>query len=225
MEKEIKSEETNRLKEAEQMVKKFNEDTELSQAEDLIKDNKYYFTYNAIKYRIKLLDSSDKEELDSLRRKKFNSMLQEKDENGNYVYLTGKKIIEIAEARGDLNVKEIDEKIKVLEAQELDLQLKLGESLSKKEPETILKTYKEQIDELRLQKYILSTQKSLLLEFSLENQLLGYVAKIMTWLSLERLEGEIWQRAFKILEDFDKCKDDTLIEKAAKIAIKLQYGI
>jgi hypothetical protein len=47
--------------------------------EELIKDNKIIFTYKDKKYRVRLLNLSEKEELDTLRRKKFGQLLKDKD--------------------------------------------------------------------------------------------------------------------------------------------------
>jgi hypothetical protein len=205
-----------RLNEAEKIVKAMEKENELSKVEELIKDNYISFECKENKYRIRLLNLIEKEELDMLRRKKFGQLLKDND------ILLEKDLITQYKERG-IDINELNEQINKINSEELDLQMKLGESISKNEEELIFKTYKEQVCELRRKKRILNTQKNLLLEFSLENALLNYVAQVITYLSLEEKKDEKWQRMFKTLEDFQKYPDEELINKAGTYSILLQY--
>ena len=205
-----------RLGDAEKIVKDMEKETELSMIEELIKDNKITFEYNEKKYRVRLLNLFEKEELDVLRRKKFGQLMKDKD-----IFLE-KDLITQYKERG-INIDELDDQIKKIDAEDLDLQIKLGESISKNENETILKTYKDQIIDLRTKRQIINTQKNLLLEFSLENSLLNYVAQVITYLSLEQKIEDKWQRMFQTLEDFQKYPDEKLINKAGSYSMLLQY--
>jgi len=206
----------NKKQDAERIVSDMAKELELSKIEELIKDNKITFEHNEKKYRVRMLNLKEKEELDILRRKKFGQLLKDKD-----IFLEKDLIIQYRE-RG-INIDEIDDQIKKIDAEDFDLQLKLGESISKNENETILKTYEEQIRELRTQKNILKTQKNLLLEFCLENTLLNYVAQVITYLSLEEQKDDKWQRMFNSLEAFQTYEDEQLIDKAATRSMLLQY--
>jgi hypothetical protein len=205
-----------KLRDAEQIVKEMEKETELSKIEELIKDNKITFEYKDKKYRIRLLNLAEKEELDILRRKKFGQLMKDKD-----IFMEKDLIIQYKE-RG-INIDELDEQIKKLNSEDLDLQIKLGESISKNEGEPILKTYKDQILELRTKKQIINTQKNLLLQFSLENSLLNYVAQVITYLSLDIKKEDKWQRMFLTLEAFQTYEDNELIDKAGSYSILLQY--
>jgi hypothetical protein len=205
-----------RLNDAEKIVTEMEKETELSRVEELIKDNKITFDYNEKKYRVRMLNLKEKEELDLLRRKKFGQLMKDKD-----IFLE-KDLITQYKERG-INIDELDDQIKKLNAEDLDLQIKLGESISKNENETILKTYKDQIEELRTKKQIINTQKTLLLEFSLENALLNYVYQIICYLSLDEKKEDKWQRMFEKLEDFQTYSDEKLINKAASYSILLQH--
>jgi hypothetical protein len=208
--------ENNKLGQAQKIVDDMSKELELSKIEELIKDNKIIFNYKEQKYRVRLLNLKEKEELDFLRRKKFGQLIKDKD-----ILLEKDLIIQYKE-RG-INIDEIDDQIKKINAEELDLQIKLGESISKNEPETILKTYGEQIKELIINKQVLNAQKTLLLEFSLENQLLNYVAQIITYLSSDTFKNEIWERIFNNLDDFQNSHDEELINKLASYSMILQY--
>lgn len=208
--------EDNKLGQAEKIVKDMEKETELSRIEELIRDNKISFDYDEKKYRVRMLNLKEKEELDMLRRRKFGQLIKDKD-----ILLEKDLIIQYKE-RG-INIDEIDDQIKKIDVEDFDLQLKLGESISKNENEIILKTYEEQIRELRTQKNILKTQKNLLLEFCLENTLLNYIAQVITYLSLEEQKDDKWQRMFNSLEAFQTYEDEQLIDKAATRSMLLQY--
>jgi len=212
-----------RLVDAENIVKSMDEDINLKRVEEFIKDNKITFDYEGKQYRVKMLNLKEKEELDILRRKKFSQLLQAKDEQNNYVYLLEKDLIKVLKDRG-MNIDEIDDELKKLDSEFSRIQLELGESLSKNEGEAILKTYEDNIKEIISQKQILSTQKNLLLTYSLENCLENYVYQVITFLSLEKIEDELWIRAFDSLEDFQNYKDENLIIKAGQFSILLQIN-
>jgi hypothetical protein len=163
-----------------------------------------------------LLNLTEKEELDLLRRKKFGQLMKDKD-----IFLE-KDLITQYKERG-INIDELDDQIKKLNAEDLDLQIKLGESISKSENETIFKTYKDQIEELRTKKQIINTQKNLLLTYSLENCLESYVYQVICYLSLDKKKDEGWQRMFQTLADFQKYPDEGLINKSASYSMVLQY--
>jgi hypothetical protein len=205
-----------RMGDAERIVESMEKETELSKVEELIKDNKISFEHEGNKYRVRLLNLAEKEELDLLRRKKFGQLIKDKD-----ILLEKDLIIQYRERGMDIN--EIDIQIKKLDAEDMDQSLKLGESISKNEGETILNSYKDQILDLRTQKQVLRTQRTLLLEFSLENQLLNYVAQVITYLSFDKFENDKWQRMFKNLSDFQNYEDTKLVDKAGQYSMLLQY--
>jgi len=209
--------EDNKMSQAEKIVNDMEKETELSRIEELVKNNSITFIYNDKEYRVRLLNIEEKEELDTLRRRKFGQLLKDKD------ILLEKDLIKQYKERGiDIEI-EIDDKIKKINAEELDLQLKLGESISKNEGESILKTYKDKIEELRITKKIQKTRRNLLLELSLENSLLNYIAQIITYLSLEEKVDDKWQRMFNSLEAFQTYEDEQLIDKAGTYSMFLQY--
>jgi len=206
----------NKLVEAKKIVEEMNKETDLNKVEEMIKDNKISFEHNEEKYRVRLLNLKEKEELDSLRRKKFGQLIKDKD------ILLEKDLIQQYKERG-INIEEINDNIKKYDKEELDLQLRLGEAISKNEGEIILKEYSGKIEDLRIKKSVLNTQKTLLLEFSLENQLLNYVAEIITYLSLDIYKEEKWKRMFNTFDEFQNYEDEKLINKAGSYSMILQY--
>jgi len=205
-----------RLNQAEEIVKSMEKETELSKVEELIKDNRITFEYEDKKYRVRLLNLAEKEELDMLRRKKFGQLIKDKD-----IFLEKDLILQYKEKGIDIE-KEIDEKIKKINAEEYDLQIRLGESISKNENENIFKNYKNQITQLRLQKQVLNAQRILLLSYSLECALESYTYQVITYLSSEILTEEGWKKMFISLDEFQKYPDEKLIMKLGSYSILLQ---
>jgi hypothetical protein len=204
-----------RLQEATKIAKQYEETSELLNAESMIKDNKIEFFIEDKKYRVRLLNLAERNELDNLRRKKFGQLIQDKD------ILMEKDLIKQYKERG-IDLVDLDDQINKLNAQEFDLQIKLGEAISKNNGEVILNTYKENIDELQQKKNTITAQKSLLLEYSLENQLLSYVYQVFTYLSLEEFVNETWKRKFNTFVEFEKSLEDKIVTTAAQYSILLQ---
>lgn len=213
-------EETNKevmkQEEAERLAKEMQEKTNLDKIAELLKDNKIEFSFKDKDYRAHLLTFKDKEELDELRRKKFGQLIQDKD------ILMEKDLIAIYKERG-INIPTMDEKMHLLEAEQISLQIKLGEALSKKADEAVLKAYKGKIESLQAEISTIVIQKSQLLEYTLENQLSNFVAKVITYLAIDVLENNEWIKAFKTFEDFQNNAEDEYINTAAKYALVLQY--
>lgn len=205
-----------RMDQAKEIVKNMNKDLDLSKIEEMIKDNKIEFEHKDKVYRIRLLNLKEKEELDTLRRKKFGQLIQDKD------ILLEKDLIKVLKGR-EIDIEEMNDKIRKLEAEEEVNQVSLGDAIAKNMSESVFKPYKDKIIELRLEKQMLSTQKTLLLEYSLENQLLNYTASIVTYLSLDKLEDGEWKHMFNNLEEFQTYPDEELINKSASYSIMLQY--
>ena len=204
-----------REEQAKKIVDDMNEENELSLIMEMIKDNKIEFDYEGNRYRVRLLNLKEKEELDQLRRKKFGQLIKDKD------ILLEKDLIKVYKER-EIDIDEIDKEIKALVQKELDLELNLGEEISKKSAENVLQQYKEKIKQCRYQQAILKTRKSLYLEFSLENQLLNYVAQLITYLSLEVFKDDEWIKMFNNLDDFQSYFDEKLINKAGIYSMALQ---
>lgn len=202
-----------------EQLKKLQESGNLSILEEMIKNNHIEFELNDKKYRVRLLGLKEKEELNTLRLIKFGQLIKNKD------ILLEKDLIKVYKER-EIDILELDEKMRKLELQIHNLQLKLGESIAKNESESVLKAYETQIRQLDEEDKILYMQRTNLLQFSLENQLLCYVSEIITYLSTDMLDdNEIWKRVWDSLESFENCKDEDLITAASTKTILLQYTI
>jgi len=196
-----------REEEATRIAKELKEKYNLEKFQEILKDNKYDFSFEDKEYRVRLLNMAEKEELDALRRKKFGQLIQDKD------ILLEKDLIQIYKSR-NIDLEEMQNKIKKLSAEKMSNSLKQGEAISKKAGESILKNYTEKIETLSLQINILSVQIRNLLNYSLENQLANYVIKCLTYLALEIKKEDKYVKAFHSIEDFEKNASEKLVEQA-----------
>jgi len=208
-----------REEEAKKLLNEINESGDLNIVDEMIKNNQIEFEINDKKYRVRLLNLKEKIDLDILRRKKFGQLIQDKD------ILLEKDLIKVYKERG-INIEEIDDKMSKIKAEVNDKQILLGESIAKNDGETILKTYSDQIKNLNDELNILFLQKTTLLEFSLENQLLNYIAQIITFLSTDVMNEEgYYRRMWKTVEEFIDSSENDLINKAGSASMILQYSI
>jgi hypothetical protein len=187
--------------------------------EELIKDNMICFNIKEINYRVRLLNLREKEELDNLRRKKFGQLLQDKD------LMLESKLVEVYKERG-IDIEAMKERMRKIDSELHENQLLLGESLAKAESETIFKAYEDKITVLLAEKNIIYIQKSELLQYSIEEQLLNYVAELITYLSTEIEESEgKYKRMWTNLEDFKNCDNMELSDRAGVMTTLLQYSV
>ena len=145
-----------RDEEAKKILDEFKNEYEINKAEELIGNNIIEVMHNNVKYRVRLLTFNEKEIIDLMRKKKFGQLLKDVD------ILMEKDLIELYKVRG-IDISEMDKKIKRFEIEELDLHMKLGEAISKNENESILKKYKDDIEEVRDKKRSFLIQKTSLL--------------------------------------------------------------
>ena len=207
------------MDEAKKVLKEIESRGKLGIVEELIKDNMICFNVKEINYRVRLLNLREKEELDNLRRKKFGQLLQDKD------LMLANKLIEVYKERG-IDIEAMNERTRKIDSELHENQLLLGESLAKAESETILKAYNDKITVLLAEQNIIYIQKSELLQYSIENQLLNYVAELITYLSTEVEESEgKYKRMWINLEDFKNCDNMELSDRAGVMTTLLQYSV
>jgi hypothetical protein len=207
-----------RTEEAQKLAKELNDKYELDKVAEMVKTNIISFSFKDKEYRVRLLNQKEKDELDLFRRRKFGELLQDKN------ILFESELIRLYKEKGIDIEKEIDDKIKKLLTELNNKRMKLGEALEKKEPESILKTYADEIEELEREIYGLTIQKSNLLENSFEKTLENQVIKYLSYLSLETKVNEEFVRAYTKVEDFLKTEDE-LIGKTITYSMALNYRI
>jgi len=212
------SKELIRVEEAQKIAEDLKEKYEIEKLAEMIKNNYILFTYKDKEYKIGLLDQKRKDELDLFRRRKFGELLQDKN------ILFENEMIKLYKEKGiDIEV-EIKEKIKKINIELNENNFKLGEALEKKDPESILKTYRDEIKRIQNEIDGLVIQKSNLLENSFEKTLEGQTIKYLSYLSLEVKVEDKFVKAFDSIDEFLKTEDE-LIGKTITYAITINYRI
>ena len=200
--------------EAQRIIDDMTKKRDLRKVEEMLKDNKIEFSYKDKEYRVRLLNLREKEELDFLRVKEFGRLLQEKD------ILLECNLIKQYKENG-IDISEIDESISKFQSELKDLCMKLGEAIAKKVEDSILKSYEERINITEREINVLASQKVILLQYSKENRLLGFVYKCLTYLSLEEKVNDEWKRTFNNMDDLFNC-DEELVNQAGQYTAILQ---
>jgi hypothetical protein len=201
--------------EVKRILDEMQETYQVDRVAELIKDNKIEFEFEGNQYRVRLLNAKEKDELDMIRRRRFGQLLKDKD------ILLEKDLIIAYQEKG-INIEEIDEQIKKLNAELGTQNYKLGEALVKTPGDTILKTYKIEIVSLTYRLDELNIQRNHLLEYSLENHLQIFIAQAISYLCLDIKLEDKWIRAFKNLDTF-MSQDDKLINLVGLYSMYLYY--
>jgi len=201
---------------AQKILESIKETNSLDILSELIKDNTIPFEFNGIKYRIRLLETlKEKEELADARLKQYVKLMTNES-----IYME-EDLIKLYEKKG-IYIKDLDAEINKLNEEELMKMRKTGKIVADKEFDSIKEECKAEILNLREQKRVLIIRRSILLEFSLENQLTTQVAKYLAYLSLEKKDGENWVKVFNSFEEFRTTKEGSLIEQAVALSMILQ---
>ena len=201
--------------EVKKILDEMQENYQIDKVADLIRDNKIEFSYEDKEYRVRLLNSKEKDELDMIRRRRFGQLLKDKD------ILLEKDLIIAYQEKG-IDIKSIDEEINHINNQITDQNYKLGEALAKTPGDVILNTYKKEIINLTYKLHELTIQRGHLLEYSLENHLQNYVAQAISYLCLDVKVEDKWVRAFDKLDTFME-QDDRLVNLVAVYSLYLHY--
>jgi len=202
-------------------VEKIQEDLKkninLSQMEQLIKDNKISFDYKEKSYRVRFLNLKEKQELLRFQTRKENEMREE----GIFKYETV-LIPELKKA--GIDIEGINKKIKNLQREEEKINLQLGEALKEQKPLEIVQPMHDSIIQIQDEKQALVIEKSVRLAASLENQLLDATITYIVYLSLEiKNEKNEYVKVFETYEKMLETIDNELIKKAVSYSTLLQY--
>lgn len=213
----------NRIKQAQDLVKNLGNIEKNLNLEKLIKDNKVEFKLKekdkVIVYRIRKLTFKEQEEVNTMRMKKYNEMLNTMDDKENPVYEFRKDWIEKLKKR-KIDVESMENEIRDLSRKIEDVLYKLAQTKDEKS----INTLKEEVNDLRKKQATLSMQITDYLHYSIEDQLNTYVNFYNTYLALERKEKDNWVKVFKSYNEFENCDNENLINQAIYFSNVLIYG-
>jgi hypothetical protein len=201
--------------EASKILEDINENHEIELMSEKIKDNKIDFVFNDNKYRVRLLNSKDKEDLYLFKTRKMTELL--KDEN----ILPEKELIKLYIKKG-IDIDKLDKDIEHTLSLIRTNQMKLGELLSKKASKSSLSIYEDKIKNLKNELYLLTIQKSDLLEYSFERIFENSIIKMTAFLSLEKNIDDKYTIAFDSFDDFISY-DEELVAKTIASSMIINY--
>ncbi|OQB09571.1 MAG: hypothetical protein BWY21_00738 [Parcubacteria group bacterium ADurb.Bin216] len=189
-------------------VKKVQEEVKeamnLNTVENIINSNEIKFEYSGKLYKVVKPTTEQKNEAYKKKVTRYVQLLQEKDENGNFIFFPEKKLKEIYKTRG-IDIDGIDTKISNLNEELTRNQEKLGKLLTEESNEKGLEVLKEEIKKINSEIIEQTVYKNNLLEYSLENQSTGFLYEYLTFvMTLVANEKGEFERAFKSYDEFKK---------------------
>ena len=189
-------------KNALKVLKELEDETKL---ENLIVDNKIVYKHNDEYYRVRLPNFSEQQELSTAKRKKYIEFISDDS------FLFRKQWKKKYKAKG-IDIDKMDEKINLYTSDMRNKLLRLAKIVNNiKEIETL----KTEIEDLREKQFALSMEKTDLLSYSLEDQLMIFSNGYLTYLMLERkTEDKQWVRHYESYESFEKSNNSELINTA-----------
>lgn len=189
--------------------------------ETSVQNNNFEFEIDGETYKVDKPIFSQKQELAKFKLKKFSELMKNDD------IMFEKDLIEKLKSK-NIDIVAMNEKIKSIESKRKNLQYRLGEMIVKNSPESDLKDMREQIVELTDEQSVISVEKNMYLEFSLETQLLIYLYLCLTAMVTRKKVDEKWEKIWSSAEDLENCENEILIKKASfytTIVSTEEYGV
>ena len=189
---------------ASEFVKSIQNLESIDEVENMVTDNKIEFNIKKVKYRVRLLTFEENQELEKHRRKKYLEFINDDS------MLFRKQWIKKYEAKG-IDIDGMEDKIRMNLRKEKEIMLKLAQTSDEKRVEEL----KAQIIELRKASAYINIEKTDLLNFSIEDQLMVAVNSYYTYLVLEKISDENkYVKVYKDFDKFSKSKNSELVNKA-----------
>ena len=189
-----------------EIQKKVNDLINMSEIEALVKSNEQEFEIGGVQYRVKKANYKQKQEAYKKRLEKYMELLKDP----NYMLENGLKKVYLDKG---IDIDAIDTKISNKGKRRNDLMLQLGEALKNNSPDTDLQVFKDEIVTLNLDIQALSIQKTSYLEYSIEQQTMIYTISYLTFLILEKKDGDNWVRCWNTFDEFENASE-TILNKA-----------
>lgn len=184
----------------------------LNSLEKMIQSNEIEFQFENESYRVRQPTFKENEELNYKRMVKYNTFCQDPN------YKLEEDIRAEHKKRG-IDIDEID--TKTLECKRKENTLL--DKLSKMKIVSDIQKLKEDILQIRQEKYRLMQKKANLLEFSIETQVTEYMNTYLLTLVFEKKVGDKWERVFKTYEDYLASYNTSLLVQASNYLTALVY--
>jgi hypothetical protein len=201
MNEELTKEQKEGVEEQNKEIKDLLNQDFVSQA---IAGNEFEFEVLGKTYKVVKPTTIQRQEAYQMKVRQYMKLMKEKDEQGNFLFSTEKQLRKQYKDRG-IDISDIETKIVSLQNEKNSYQEKLGKALVDKASDKDLQILKTEIEKINSEIVDLSSEKNSLLEYSLENQSVGYFYEYLTFCMthIKNEKGE-YERAWKTLEDFRK---------------------
>ena len=206
-------EKVNKQQLAQEGLKALQEIEQELQMEHIIKDNKIEFKSNKNVYRVRKPTLVEQKEAEKIKRKKYIELVSDDS------YLFKKQWIEKYKKKG-LDVAKKEKRVRDINFEIKALLLKLAKTAEKKSVDTLVK----EVEKLRKEQRDVAIEVADLLNYSIESQLTLFVNSYVTYLVLEKKEGNTWKKVYNSYNDFETSEDEMLLSQAFHYINYLMYG-
>ena len=184
-----------------------------SEVEAEIKDNKVMFILGKQKYRIRTPNQEEIIQIDNAKEEKLTECIRNKN------YMSEDYWKRIWKEKG-FDLDELENKIQDIKDGMYDLLFKLATVTSKQDRDTL----KDRIEEKKRVLNELIIKKVDKLQYSIEQKMRDNANFYISYLMLEKADGDKWERNFKTYDDFMKSDNPELVNKAIEFTMRLLYG-
>ena len=184
----------------------------------LIDKNEIEFDYKEEKYRIRKPTYSERQTVYERRCEKQVELLRERHKDGSFKYLSESDLKNLYRERG-IDVDKMLKQITTLKGEEKDLMFKLGELLKNDGPKKQAELYRKDIEITRDKMSTLTMERTGLLEFAIEHQVLIYVYSYYTILVTEKKEEDKWVRVWSSVEEMSKGEAELVTQATTYTAV------
>lgn len=203
----------------EEISNKLKDILNMNEIESLLKSNEIVFEEGDMKYRVRKPSFKQKQEAINKRVEKFTELIK----NDKYML---EEDLKVQYLKRGIDIDGYTKKIQQAMQERDRLMLKLGEEIKNKTDEKDWALYKEEIEKTNVDIQRYTIEKTKLLEFSIENQVLIYTYSYLTFLLGEKyLKGKDlgegnkepdpgWLKVWNTWEEFQNEKEN-LINKFA----------
>lgn len=170
--------------------------------ENMLKDNIIVFKIREENYRVRKPTSIEQLEVEEFRRKKYLDLIKDS------TYMFRKQWIEIYKEKG-IDIDKMDHEMVEIQNDINQLFLRLAKTESKNDIEKL----KTDIINKKKRQAEISVEKSNLLNYSIEDQLLVAINSFYSFVVLEKVSENQWTKVFKTHKEFMESNDTELINK------------
>lgn len=183
--------------------------------ENVIKDNKIVFDSGGKAFRVRKPTLSEQQQIDDIRRTKYGELVRDDS------FMFRKQWIEIYKKKG-IDINKMEDNIRQVQEDLKSILLRLAKTSEAKS----VKLLTDEVKKIKDKLYDLAIEKTDLLVYSIEDQLLIHINSYTTYVVLEKKDeakGK-FQKVFKSYKEFEESKNEELIGKAFYFLNILMYG-